>query len=512
MLSATLSRMENAVDRIATNRPVSCITIFTALLIIWCLQISQALPLWMDEIFTYRVAQLPTLADLWKVSGIYDQPPLGYLLTRWSQALLGANEFGTRFPSVAGTAVMSASMFLIARRRCGGLCALSALCFPAATSAMEHANDARPYSLLLGIAALSVYFWHLATTNRRRVGLVGLAICIHAGLWTHYYASIQVVLPLVFGELVRTLRSWRVDWGVWGVFTTGLASLAVLVPMALKSAGILSEYVLNSPVFWAKPSLLNVVDFFPTLLTGSLFPVLLALGFAALWKPNREVELANKGLAFHELACAFGFLFMPLLLTLFTRWRTGYFADRYAVTALVGVVLILVSLLAHGTRGRRAALAMVPLLLTVPFARSLKLNRVVAATSKVKAEMLPPGTLPVVVANALEFVARAHYGTPELLARIVYLSDPSYAVQQADFIPELSLLRDPGLIPGTVEDYRAFINKHPKFWVVADGMFRLEWTIPRLAKDGFELNFYRQNGARVWYRVERPDWSAAVRH
>jgi hypothetical protein len=59
---------------------------------------------WFDEIFTFYIARLPNIASIWNacMHGVDFNPPLLYLLTRWSQGIFGVNELGTRMPEVVG--------------------------------------------------------------------------------------------------------------------------------------------------------------------------------------------------------------------------------------------------------------------------------------------------------------------------------------------------------------------------------------------------------------------------
>jgi hypothetical protein len=72
------------------------------LLFIWtlaALKYSLAFPLWHDEIFTFFIAQAPSLHDLFHLTGSIDlNPQLSYLLTRASFDLFGVGTLQCRLP------------------------------------------------------------------------------------------------------------------------------------------------------------------------------------------------------------------------------------------------------------------------------------------------------------------------------------------------------------------------------------------------------------------------------
>src|SRR5438552_1999845 len=89
-------------------------------------------PLWFDELFTWHISQAPTLGDLWHTlaDGYDPNPPLGYLLSRWSQTLLGAGPVSFRLPAILGFGVLCGCLYYFAARRCPRPYAWLALVLP----------------------------------------------------------------------------------------------------------------------------------------------------------------------------------------------------------------------------------------------------------------------------------------------------------------------------------------------------------------------------------------------
>src|SRR6516162_7481945 len=75
-------------------------------------------PLWFDELFTWHISRTPTLADLWQTlaQGFDPNPPLAYVLSRWSQSVLGDSPVALRMPSILGFAVMCVCLYRFVAR------------------------------------------------------------------------------------------------------------------------------------------------------------------------------------------------------------------------------------------------------------------------------------------------------------------------------------------------------------------------------------------------------------
>src|SRR5579871_6623698 len=91
---------------------------FTLLYLAGSLAWTTRKTLWFDELFTYKIAQLRSLRDIWDAikAGIECNPPLSFVLSHWSQQLFGANAVATRLPAICGYWLMSICLFVFVRR------------------------------------------------------------------------------------------------------------------------------------------------------------------------------------------------------------------------------------------------------------------------------------------------------------------------------------------------------------------------------------------------------------
>ena len=215
---------------------------------------------WFDEIFTVYLSRMPDLKSLWHVllAGVDFNPPLLYILTRFSNSLFGESQASTRIPEIIGFWIFCLCLFRFVWRRSSAISGLISMMFPMVTLAYWYAYEARPYGIELGFCGIALLCWQAAADrNSTRVGwLLGLGVGLVGGLLSHGYGFL-VFLPLTFGEITRTLERRRVDWAVWATIAISSAAVFVLLPesRALKAmvipgtvthasmAGLVANYI-----------------------------------------------------------------------------------------------------------------------------------------------------------------------------------------------------------------------------------------------------------------------------
>ena len=112
----------------------------------------------------------------------------------------------------------------------------------------------------VGFGAAMLLFWQRAVEKDRRwPRLAGLAFCEGAAVSSHYFA-VLLLAPLAIGELVRTLRNRRIDFGVWAAFAAGLSPLIANIPLLQATA-------VYKKGFWAHPTLHSFLGCYALLIT-----------------------------------------------------------------------------------------------------------------------------------------------------------------------------------------------------------------------------------------------------
>jgi len=387
-------------------------------------------PMWNDELFTYFIAQAPTLSDVWSalLTGADQNPFSFYVLTRWSLALFGVHEWALRLPEMIGVWVAGLCLFSVVTRRTEALYGFVAMTFLFVTGANFYSIEARPYGLVLAFTASAWLCWQIAAEGRSRPwSLLGLWASLCAAVGCHYYA-VLVFAPLGVGELVRALNRKRNDWALWMAILSGLLPLLCFWPLIQRARTYANG-------FWAVPSWKSVPDAYSTLLMPAPLMttlVFLFAGLVMLQRPQGLLIRADKMLPSipnHELAAAITLTALPGISVAATMLTTGAFTARYALPTVLGVS-VLIALTVARIHSGRALLGAVTLVLasagflmlsarSFPHTTESSVGRVYPLLRIEKAEGMP-----IVVSDPHNFMMLAHYAQPDLSSRLVYLADP----------------------------------------------------------------------------------------
>lgn len=275
--------------------------------------------LWADEALTYVIAQAPPLALA--TMPLDPTAPLYY----WLHILFvpdGASALvGRSIALVAGVLAIPAAFFL-GRSMIGRSAALFVAVWVAvAAPLVDYSQEARAYSLLVLVILLSALALHVALTSsgkRRRRALVGLALTLILGLYTHFIAVFWIVPALLILRVDagrgRQPGAVRDAWLVAGA--TILAGLPEAVRVVRYATGDNRFQWLQQPDLagLAKIVAEQWIPFGATLLApGALIAVLL-LAFRGR---TFLVNWAGKN-------CAAAFILAALLLQPLAVWAFGF--------------------------------------------------------------------------------------------------------------------------------------------------------------------------------------------
>ena len=217
----------------------------------------------------------------------------------------------------------------------------------------------------------------------------------------------------------------------------------------------------------------------------------------------------------HEIAAALGLALLFPIMIGFTWLTTGYYMDRYAISAAVGIAILIGFASARLGRNRRQAMAVAALctiLLAGRLARAgasqvIALRMAGASSVGLEDETFlrtVPGNEPIVMASAMAYGEDFFYAPPSLRERLHYLADLPYAVRQRDFLSELSLTADQAYVLLKVDDYRKFLSTHNRFYVYKVGMPEQEWIMDRLLSEGWTLKVVSISGDTTLYLAQSP--------
>ena len=201
--------------------------------------LSQHKALWHDELFTYYIAQAPSLRAMWREFTSMDlNPPMIYLLTRASFRLFGATTQATRLPEIVFFLVALGGIYRFTARRMGAVYGGFAAAVLMMGKTCELALEARPYTLLIGFFALALVSWQEATDGLGRGRLLGVVMLMAAvaGLLLSHIFAVLALMALLAGEAWRAWRRQKLDLPVSLALLLPCCAVLLYVPM-LRSHG-----------------------------------------------------------------------------------------------------------------------------------------------------------------------------------------------------------------------------------------------------------------------------------
>jgi hypothetical protein len=485
----------------------------SALYWLFTLAISARKPLWNDELYTYYVARLPTMKDVWGalLAGGEQTPPFFYFLTRLSVSVLGLNATAIRLPEMIAFWMMGLCIGVFVARRTSGLYGVGAGTLPLLTGAYYFASEARPYGLVMGFGALAVLCWQSVALDRGRPAwLVGLALSLAAVVSSHYY-GVFVLAAIAFGEMVRTATTGRIATGVWGAFAIALVPLGFQIPLLRAGASY-------AGTFWSPPQWVNIPDFYYTLLAPAVVPLAtmaVCIGVYACLRTGSAHEAASPQPPVHELAALVGLLAIPVVCVLAAKLATGAFTNRYAIAAVIGAAALL-PLIVRRLVWFPTTAALIVAVCGCAWFTFTGLRAIVegpdapVTTASLQSAIAtirsaPDRDLRIAVADPHTFTVLSHYAPDDLRPRLVYLADPARALKRLhQNSVERGMLDLIGPWFGMdVEPYETFVDAHSAFFVYGNfgALAFLNWLVPDLQDEHFRAELLAVQGDRLLLRV-----------
>jgi dolichyl-phosphate-mannose-protein mannosyltransferase len=450
-------------------------------------------PLWNDELFTFYIASLPSVSDIWSalLTGGEQIPPFFHLITRMSLFLFGANGLATRLPEVLGFLVMSLCLFRFVAKRFSALSGFAAMLFPLVTSAYYYAYEGRPYGIVLGFAGVSLACWQSAAEGcHRKLSLIGLAVSFAAAVSSHYYAVLLLV-PLAVGEAIRSCSLRRLDFAIWIALGFGMVPLILFMPL-IRGARTYSAHF-GAPLQWSQIS-----DFYTWLLTPALLPFMVMLLLQAFY-PLRFVSAPDqaprlKALS-HEIGAALAFIAIPIIAVTLAKLVTGAFVVRYVLPSVLGFSILLAVAAYRLSDGRAIMSALFVLSLSMTFiALQVRDFRYVSHARERQAKtqeflrLNSQDNLPIVVSDLHTFMELAYHAPRDLASRVFYLADPQASLR---YLGHTSV--DQGILDlqpwfhVNIERYKPYVASHQRFLVYVSGRYlnnatsNIHWLLSELA-------------------------------
>ncbi len=484
------SRFFTAVDRIASRLEQSRSLCFLLLLAIYVPTVmveAYSYPLRHDELFTWHIATAASVREMVHLARTIDlNPPLIYLLERWSLHLGPQRWLFVRLPSMLAGIAATWAIFLYAARRMGNLFGFVAVGVLWLGTYFEWCWQDRPYILWLAFVSLLLLAWDGAIRNRRSPwSIAAVFLCVCGALSSHILAAFSL-LSFFAAEAVRCYRSRKVDWPLW---------LALGAPccIALTYVGQMNRFsmVLFPPLFLASLPRVGAmyVEMFVYFSVG-----LSCCAFLAALAPPAEVNThyPSARLEVFEIVLFLGLFSIPALIAWLMILQKIAFFSRYGIVGILGCAMLTTWFVYLRIRAARAiATLMVLALLLANGVRVAIDTNVFGRTPDrelITLNRLDPA-MPIVAASGLTYLEMNDRESPALLAHVYYLTDPAAATRYAhatlfeneEQTNRLFHLR------GTALPYKDFVCQHRRFYVVGTYSYPEDWLLRKLLASGADL-------------------------
>lgn len=478
-----------------------------------------------DELFTYYIARLPTFHDVWRAlaTGAEQTPPLFYTLTRADFALLGTSALAIRIPELLAFAVMCICLFHFVSRRTSVFYGFIAMLFPLMTTAYNYVVFARPYAFVLAFSAFALLCWQWATEGQHRTpALVGLTVSLVAAISSHYYA-VLCLFPLGLGELVRSTRRKRIDWGIWTALVLSMFPLLLFLPL-IESARKLA------PHFWAKPHWSSMAYYYQHFLLSPIALPLMAIflvvvAYAALRQSKVDLEDPRllSCIATHEIAAVLGFLLIPVVGVLLGKTIVGAFSDRYALPAVIGVAIAVAwGLYAALDANPAVAFILGVLLCVFLVVKEVQTYRRAVAVQDQQAstytflEAHAKKNIPIVISSPIDFLELTYDAPESLSRRLTYLADPKLGIRYTGTNDvEQGLLEMKHWAGLSVHPFRSFVASGEDCYILfqtSDYPYDYDWVIPALKAAHWKIQLLQwTDGKALFLGAHDSNGSASVR-
>ncbi len=494
-VSARLIAFRDRLETAPINRGLLSLILLSLILIYFLLTAPCAHRLlWHDELFTYYIANAPTMARFWQELRLDLNPPLEYLAVRASLHFFGQSEYATRLPSILAFLMGSLCFYRFIAGRLKPVYGMLAMILLWASPFFYYATEARPYALVMGFFGLSLLAWDRASRPERTIVSVVLLLLAITGMMLSHLFALLYIVPFGLAELWLIVRRRRIDVLVW---------VALLVPCCIPFIYLskVRGYGASAfpPAFQA--SVFQVVAFYYGSLRreGPALLIALCCGLAAAWRGNGVLLKRTRKISLVDLVLIIAILAMPVIVNVVQMRSHAAFFARYAAIEAFGFSWLLACFLAMYTEASRsAAVVFAGCMLAYTAALNLgpdakpsfwaKRGAPSAEQQSRALEAIDPN-LPLVAASGLTFLEMDHYAEPEIVSRLYYLTDRTLAIQyaHATIFEGFPILKSYFPIRAAVEPYSQFVQEHRQFLVLGTANYPEDWLIPVLVHSGASL-------------------------
>jgi hypothetical protein len=450
-------------------------------------------PFWMDEYLVLQTTRAGSPTALWNLmtgAPLSVDPPLFHFLVLYFLRIFGPTEFDARLPSVLAYTLMSFLLYRFVRKYTDVYTGLAVLALCLTCGAFHYAYEARPYALLLAADSLALLCWSniVDTQHAGKWALSGLFLGVAIAVGSHWLGGL-VLLPLVFGEVVRSWQTRNIDVGVWAALVAGGATLVAYLPL-LKAA---SEY---RSLPWRGAYIWDIFKAFQLVMQPCLVPLTVLLVILALMRfifGTPPPKLKRASIPSSVFICVVLLALTPFPGFLVGRLVSHSFHPRYGLLCTIGLVC-LVSTAIRNVVGRSAVWMGLSVLIIGGCATLLQYRQLSALPLGGDASILADvsvfsaePSLPIVPSDIELLLRLEAHGPASLRTRCVYATDPS-SVRILHHNTELlciKALRRWTRLP--IRDLSSLLSVYPRLYVIGPINGKRDWVVRRMLEEHADI-------------------------
>ncbi len=493
--SSIFSNIVEAIAQWMERSPIQCMLLLV--LIYTPLDVIEAHSHLMtnDEIYTWHIAQAPTLHRMLAMAREVDlHPPLHYLLQRWSLKLDLPRWLGSRLPNMIAGMITILVLFRFTAKRFGNTLGMTAAAAFIVSPAIRYAWENRPYMILMCTLMLLIYAWEQAISPDRTWRSIVCVLCASTLMISDHLIGVACLAPFAVGEAVRLSRRRQSDWTLW---------LALFIP-SLLGVGLfyqLHHLSTNSFPLQSMPSFLMGWDMYGELFHDFFFALAFCIIGVAFMPHAREFSDMPKKLLRREVILM---LVALALLPVLTLTAGGIFHiqfwRRYGFCSMIGVAALTPWLISTRSRFPRTLSVFIFFAMIGSVIAKASSEWTVVGTYSAglftigripkHLQDLDP-SLPIVDASPMTYMEMSDREPLEIVSRVYYLTDYKAAKRYSGytlFDNEDKIRRILELRSNTAK-LRDFVILHPKFYMVAAYPSYEDWLPRKLADSGANVNY-----------------------
>jgi hypothetical protein len=435
--------------------------------------------------------------------------PAYYAIVRLGSMLPGSAHVVLRVPSILGYILSLLGVYWFVRKRLPPFAGVVAVLLITVSPFRWYATEARCYALLTGFVAISAVFWQRIDERRFMTPLFAVFLALAASCH-----PLAVVIISAFGaaELILSVLSRRIRWGVWAACLFAAAPFFMELPMLLRFRVLLGAH------YWSLPSWSTLIVTYEHYLGFGYditFLIVALIGMsvgAALLRSLRESKKGAQHSDFgpSELVLIAGLLFYPALLVVLTKLLHSGYVPRYGWPGALGLAIGSVCSFRTFWRWSSSVHILVGALLLAFGAQACHDFDVLSKTVSAKDERWTNLTalirdlpdVPVVIANGVTYLEAVQYAPSELRKRLLTVVDFDTAFR---LIGSDSLDRENRILarffPLRVEDRAPFLAAHRKF-ILRSGVI-LDWFVRYLLEQKYHLRLVSGDADGFDFIVEK---------